>query len=92
MSESVTIEQLTEEWPGWHIRQSGAAGWWKATRSAEGARLACTLIEDTGPELKAALDRQADMDERGGYRLPEETEAARERTRAGSRDIGSSWS
>ncbi|GAB3656082.1 hypothetical protein GCM10027589_15530 [Actinocorallia lasiicapitis] len=68
--ETVTVERLREEWPDWHIRRSGEKQFWKATRVTAGSRLGCTLIEDDGPRLLAALRHQVEVDARNEIRLP----------------------
>ncbi|GAA3223388.1 hypothetical protein [Actinocorallia longicatena] len=69
-AEPVTLEQLRENWPAWHIRQSGPSQLWKATRSAKGTRPGCTLIEDTASKLLAELHHQVELDARNAVLLP----------------------
>ena len=71
----MTPEELQHAWPAWNIWRSkddkGNPGWWWANRRNEVlstdemyAGLMHSLAEDSGEELEAALEAQADLRKR----------------------------
>jgi hypothetical protein len=67
-----TIEQITAEFPGWHIwrpkRWGDKPTSWAATRQDEAAGVDPTVIMNTAKELRAALTEQRTFVERTGRR------------------------
>ncbi|GAA3215615.1 hypothetical protein GCM10010468_37170 [Actinocorallia longicatena] len=71
-AEAAELAALRAAWPGWHVRKSGASGWWKATRPTRPGPLrreGCTLISETAAGLGAELLKYRELALRGAFEV-----------------------